>query len=226
IRTTIALNQANVKVCGMHAGVSVGPDGATHQMLEDLALMRALPHMMVISACDAEEARKAVVAAAKIEGPVYLRFAREKTPIMTTGETPFQIGKASVFWKSEHPAAIIFATGPLLYQALCAARDLEKEGVGVAVANVHTIKPLDTDQIISLARETGAVVTVEEHQVMGGLGSAVAECLATNYPVPHEFIGIHDRFGQSGTPEELYKEYGMDTPAIAVAVKRAIERKE
>jgi transketolase len=223
IRTTVALNEANVKVCGMHAGVSVGPDGATHQMLEDMTLMRALPNMVVISPCDAEEARKATIAAATHVGPVYLRFAREKTPVMTTEETPFEIGKSNVMWTSEKPDVAVFATGPLVFYALTAAKELEKE-ISVSVINVHSIKPLDK-KIVEYAKGAGAVVTVEEHQVAGGLGSAIAELLANEAPLPMEFVGVHDRFGQSGIPEELYREYGMDVPAIIRAIQKAKGRK-
>src|SRR3990167_6665506 len=169
IRTTIGINNIPAIVCGMHAGVSVGPDGATHQELEAIALMRALPHFTVISACDAEEGRKATIAAAKLGSPVYMRWGRDKTPIMTTPETPFEIGKANVLWTPEvtPPEVAIFATGHLVYQALLAARQLEGEGVAVTVTNVHTIKPLDRETILREARAAGAVVTVEEHQVMG-----------------------------------------------------------
>lgn len=229
IRTTIALNEANVKICGMHAGVSVGPDGATHQMLEDIALMRALPNMVVLSPCDAQEAHKATLAAARHEGPVYLRFAREKSPVMTTAETPFSIGKIQVMWKPEDGAkagAALLATGPLLHNALMAAEALKKEGIPVVVANVHTIKPLDVDAITALAEECGAVVTVEEHQIAGGLGGAVAEVLGVAAPVPMEFVGMHDRFGQSGEPPELYREYGMDAASIVEAAKKVIARKK
>ena len=185
-------------IAGCHAGVSVGPDGATHQALEDMALMRVQPHMTVISPCDSEEARKATLAAAKWNGPVYMRFGREKTPIMTTAETPFEIGKAQVFLQAENPQAAIFATGPLVHNALLAAKELGDSGIGVNVINVATIKPLDRETIIREAKKSGAVVTVEEHQVAGGLGSAIAELLAAASPVPVEFIGVHDQFGQSG----------------------------
>ncbi|MEK7509426.1 MAG: transketolase C-terminal domain-containing protein [Patescibacteria group bacterium] len=221
IRTTIALNNVHAIVCGMHAGVSVGPDGATHQMLEDIALMRAMPNMMVISPCDAEEGRKATIAAAKAGKPVYIRFGREKTPVMTTSETPFEIGKANILYKIQQSDCCIFATGPLVHNALLAARELEKEGISVAVVNVHTIKPLDEETVISCAREAGAVVTVEEHQVNGGLGSAIAELLAKKHPLPIEFIGVQDRFGQSGAPQELIEHYGMGVKNIVEAVKRA-----
>lgn len=265
IRTTIALNNVPVIICGMHAGVSVGPDGATHQMLEDMAIMRAMPNMIVISACDAEEGRKASIAAAKCGKPVYMRFGREKTPVMTTAETPFEIGKVQIFWKSvglqdsqngsemlgagkvateadkssgegdagapqqrrsNHFAnsVAIFATGPLLHNALLAAQQLEKENIGVSVTNVATIKPLDP-AIVEIAKAAGAVVTVEEHQVNGGLGSAIAELLAKNAPMPQEFVGVQDKFGQSGNPAELIEFYGMGVKSIVEAAKEVIARK-
>ena len=225
IRTTISLNRMPVKICGMHAGVSVGPDGATHQALEDMALMRIQPNMTVISPCDSEEARKATLAAALYDGPVYLRFGREKTPVMTTAETRFEIGKANVMWKSDLPQCVIFATGPLVHNALLAARELESQGIAVSVVNVHTIKPLDKETIVREAKNAGAIVTVEEHQVAGGLGSAIAELLAAESPFPIEFIGVHDQFGQSGTPSELIERYGMGVSHIVAASKRAISRK-
>ena len=233
IRTTISINNVPVKIIGSHAGVSVGPDGATHQALEDMALMRVQPRMTVISPCDAEEARKATVAAAKTAGPVYIRLGREKTPVMTTPETPFEIGKANIFWSplrqsadgGDSPSVAIFATGPLVHNALLAARELEKEGMNVVVANIHTVKPLDEETIVVLARGTGAVVTVEEHQIAGGLGSAVAELLAREFPVPMEFIGVHDSFGQSGEPRELIEHYGMGVSHIVSAVKKVAARK-
>lgn len=224
IRTTISLNNVPVKIGGMHAGVSVGPDGATHQALEDMALMRVQPNMTVISPCDSEEARKATLAAAEHPGPVYLRFAREKTPVMTTLETPFALGKANVMWQSEKPQATIIATGPLLFNALKAAQELEKE-IEVEVLNVHTIKPLDREAILASISKTGAIVTVEEHQVAGGLGGAVAELLSAEHPAPIEFIGVHDAFGQSGKPDELIEYYGMGVSHILEAVRRAINRK-
>ncbi len=226
IRTTIALNNVPVIVCGMHVGVSVGPDGATHQMLEDIALMRALPNMIVISPCDAEEGRKATLALAKKGVPGYMRFGREKTPVMTTTDTPFEIGKANVMWRSESPAVVIFATGPLVHNALLAARELESEGVRLSVVNIHTIKPLDKAAVIALARTAGAVVTVEEHQITGGLGGAIAELLAQEYPVPMECIGVNDAFGQSGTPNELIEHYRMGVFHIGEAAKKAIARKK
>lgn len=224
IRTTISINDVPVKIAGMHAGISVGPDGATHQALEDMALMRAQPRMTVISPCDAEEARKATLAAAVHNGPVYLRFAREKTQVMTTDKTPFEIGKANVVWKSKVPEVVVFATGPLLYQALLAARELDEE-LQTTVVNIHTIKPLDRDTILKEAKKAGAVVTVEEHQIAGGMGSAVAELLAKALPLPVEFVGVDDQFGQSGETAELLAHYRMDAPAIVQAIKRAKERK-
>lgn len=228
IRTTIAINDVPVIICGMHAGVSVGPDGATHQMLEDIALMRAMPNMIVLSACDSEEGRKATIAAAKLGKPVYMRFGRDKTPIMTTSETPFEIGKAQLFWQptSQTCGVAIFATGHLLYQALLAAKQLEAEGISVSVTNVHTIKPIDREAVVCAARAAGAVVTVEEHQIAGGFGSAVAEVLAEECPVPMEFVGMHDSFGQSGEPQELIEHYKMSAPSIVVAVKKVIPRKK
>ena len=225
IRTTIAINNVPVIVCGMHAGVSVGPDGATHQALEDMAMMRALPRFTVISACDAEEGRKATLAAAKLGSPVYMRWGREKSPIMTTPETPFEIGKANIFWKSDKPQVAIFATGSLVHNALLAARELEKQKIAVTVVNVHTIKPLDEETVVKLAREAGAVVTVEEHQVHGGLGGAIAERLALKAPTPIEFIGMQDKFGQSGTAAELVEHYGMGPKSIMQATKKALSRR-
>lgn len=225
IRTTIALNEMPVKVCGMHAGVSVGPDGATHQMLEDIGLMRMLPHMVVVYPADAEEARKATRAAAFNGKPTYLRFAREKTPVMTTAETPFEIGRAYTMWTGDAPQVVLIGMGPLLYEALLAARELEKEGISVSVINSHTVKPLDTETILGAVREAGAVVTIEEHQKAGGLGSAVSEFLSSVYPVPHEFVAVEDQFGQSGEPAELLRHYKLDRVAIVDAVRRVISRK-
>ncbi|MGD1003708.1 MAG: transketolase C-terminal domain-containing protein [Minisyncoccia bacterium] len=227
IRTTIAYNDANVKIAGHHAGISVGPDGATHQATEDIAMMRALPNMKVFVPCDAIEARKATLASAQIYGPIYLRFQREKTPIMTTDETPFIPGTAEIFWQSKKPEVLIIGCGGLLYNALLAARELEeKEEIGTAVLNCASIKPLDEKKIVELAKKIGAVVTVEEHQVQGGLGGAVAEVLAKYAPTPIEFIGMQDTFGESGQPDELIKKYGMMPKDIVMAAKRAIRRKK
>lgn len=226
IRTTIALNDVPVKVCGMHAGISVGPDGATHQMLEDIAMMRALPNMIVVVPADAEEGRKATLAAAFTGKPAYLRFGRDKVATFTTPETPFTIGKAYYLWKAEKPDVAIVGCGHLLYDALLAARELEKKGIAVSVVNSHTVKPLDEKTILSAAKEAGAVVTIEEHQAAGGLGGAVSEFLSKNHPTPMEFVAVQDRFGQSGEPPELMKEYGLDMPAIVAAVERVHKREK
>jgi transketolase len=226
IRTTIAYNNANVKIAGHHAGISVGPDGATHQATEDIAMMRVLPNMRVIVPCDAVEARKATLAASQIYGPIYLRFQREKTPIMTTDETPFIPGNAEIFWQSKKPEVLIIGCGGLLYNALLAARELEGVRIGAVVLNCASVKPLDEKKIVELAKKIGAVVTVEEHQVHGGLGGAVAEVLAKYAPTPIEFIGMQDTFGESGAPEELIKKYGMTPKDIVMAAKRSVKRKK
>jgi transketolase len=226
IRTTIAYNDSNVKIAGHHAGISVGPDGATHQATEDIAIMRAMPNMRVFVPCDAIEARKATLAAAQVWGPAYLRFQREKTPIMTTDETPYVPGKAEIFWQSKKPEVLIVGCGSLLYNALVAARELEEEKIGSIVLNMHTIKPLDEKKLAELAKKCGAVVTVEEHQIEGGLGGAVAEALARHAPTPVEFIGMHDTFGESGAPAELIAKYGMAAKDIRAAAKRAMRRKQ
>ncbi len=226
IRTTIAYNNSNVKIGGHHAGISVGPDGATHQATEDIAMMRAMPNMKVIVPCDAVEARKATLAAARIWGPVYLRFGREKTAVMTTDFTPFVPGKAEIFWQSRGSDVLIIGCGGLLYNALLAACDLEKEKIGTIVLNCHTIKPIDDKKIVELARKCGAVVTVEEHQIGGGLGGAVAEVLAKHAPTPMEFVGLHDTFGESGPPAALIEKYGMGVKDIKAAVKKVLKRKK
>lgn len=225
IRTTIAYNDSNVKIAGHHAGISVGPDGATHQATEDIAWMRTIPNMKVFVPCDAIEAKKATLASAKIWGPVYIRFAREKTAVLTTEETPFQPGRAEIFWRSRLPQAAIIACGTLVYNALLAARELEKEKIGTIVLNNHTIKPIDEEMIVEIAKKTRAVVTVEEHQVNGGMGSAVAEVLARRAPTPIEFVGLQDTFGESGPPAELISKYGMGVEDIKKAVKRVLKRK-
>src|SRR3989338_606464 len=223
IRTTIALNNMNVKIAGAHAGVSVGPDGATHQALEDMALMRVMPRMNVIYPCDAIEAKKATLAAARMAGPVYLRFARTGTPQFTTEKTPFQVGRAEVFHEGKD--VTIVACGPLVYEALCAAQELEQQNISVEVINNHTIKPLDADTILRSLKKTKALVTVEEHQIAGGMGSAVVEMLAQRFPVPVEMIGVKDRFGESGEPDELWDAFGLSCPHIVEAVKRVMKRK-
>jgi len=230
IRTTIAYNDRKVIIVGSHAGISVGADGGTHQALEDLALMRVIPNMDVLSPCDSLEAKKMTIILAKgnqSKKPAYLRLAREKTPIITTEETPVQIGKAEIYWLPDIGLAQvgIIVTGGLMHRALLAAKELEAEGIKTKVLNLSTIKPIDVNAIVALAKETKRIVTVEEHQVAGGMGGAVAEVLAQNYPVPIEFIGVQDKFGQSGTPDELIEHYGMGKNSIKEAVKRVLNRK-
>jgi transketolase len=224
VRTTMALNQTNVKIAGAHAGVSVGPDGATHQAIEDIAIMRVIPNMIVVVPCDSNQTHKATLAVAARFGPTYLRFGRAESAVITTDDTPFEIGKAQTFRDGDDVA--IVACGILVYTALIAADELaRKDGIQCRVVNNHTIKPMDEPAIVAAAADCGAVVTVEEHQVAGGMGSRVAEILAEKHPVPIEFIGVHDRFGQSGSPQELIEEYGMGASAIVAAVKRALARK-
>ncbi len=224
VRTIMALNETNVKIAGAHAGVSVGPDGATHQAIEDIAIMRVIPHMTVVVPCDSVQTKKATIALSERFGPVYLRFAREKSAIVTSDATPFEVGKAQTF-RNGNDVAIV-ACGILVYNALVAADELAREdGIEARVINNHTIKPMDEDTIVEAARACGAVVTVEEHQVHGGMGSAVAETLAAKAPTAIEFVGVQDRFGQSGDPAELIEFYGMGTAAIKDAVRRAYARK-
>jgi len=224
IRTTIALNDVPVKIAGAHAGVSVGPDGATHQMLEDMALMRAMPNMVVVAPADAIETRKATVEIAKNGKPTYIRFAREATAVFTTDRTPFKIGRAETLWVSDNPQVAIIACGPLVYEALKAAKELSKR-IEVLVINSHTIKPIDELAIIRAAKTCGAIVTVEEHQINAGLGGAVAEVLSRNFPTPIEMIGMPDQFGESGEPDELLEKYHMKSHDIVEAVKKVIARK-
>lgn len=224
IRTTIAYNDSNVKIAGHHAGISVGPDGATHQAIEDIATMRSIARMTVIVPCDAIEARKATLAAAHVWGPVYLRLAREKTPLVTTEDTPFTPGKVQILWESQKPKVTIVAAGALVHLALLAAKELESEKIGTIVLNCHTIKPLDEAGILAAVKRTGAVVTAEEHNVLGGLGGAVAELLGKRMPTPMEFIGMQDVFGESGAPHELIEKYGMGAGSIKDAAKRALKR--
>jgi len=224
IRTTIAYNQSNVKIAGHHSGLLTGPDGATHQSTEDIALMRVLPNMTIFSPCDAIEAKKVTLEAAKINGPVYLRFTRDKTPILTSEQTPFDRNNIETFWINENPKVTIFATGYLLFQALLATKKLEEQGIEVLVANVSTIKPVDENTIIELAKKSGKVVTVEDHQVAGGMGSMIAEVLAQNLPTPIEFVGLKDTFGESGQPLELIKKYNLDDEAIEKAVRKILAK--
>lgn len=225
IRTTIALNDVPVKIVGAHAGISVGPDGATHQMLEDIALMRAMPNMIVVVPADAVQAKMATIEMAKNGKPSYLRLQREKTPVFTTHESPFEIGKAQVLWESGNPEVAIVACGALVYESLLAAQKLEESGMGSIVINSHTVKPLDKETILKAARTTGAVLTVEEHQVAGGLGGAVAELLSFRHPVPMDYVGMQDSFGESGKPDELLEKYGMKSGYIVQKAKKLIETK-
>ncbi|MGI6037434.1 MAG: transketolase family protein [Limnochordia bacterium] len=224
IRTTVCYTDLNVKFGGAHGGISVGPDGATHQALEEVALMRVLPNMTVIVPCDAEETRKATLAAAAIDGPVYLRFGREAVPVVTDEATPFTVGKANLCRQGKDVTVI--ANGPLVYEALVAAENLAEEGIDVRVINMHTVKPLDGEMILQAAQETGAIVTAEEHQIYGGLGGAVAELLAQKHPTPMELVGIRDTFGESGKPEELMGKYGLTSSHVVEAIRRVLARKK
>lgn len=223
IRTTICLNDQPVKVIGSHAGVSVGPDGATHQMLEDIALMRSLPNMVVVVPCDHHEARRATEALAKLNKPAYMRLAREKSTVITTEKTPFALGRAQVLVTGDDVTVI--AAGPLLYEALLAAKAMHDKGVSVEVINLATVKPLDEQTILRSVKKTGAVVSVEEGQVNGGMGGAVAELLAERLPRPLYRIGVRDRFGQSGVPTQLWDEYELSAPHIVRAITQIIKRK-
>jgi transketolase len=224
IRTTVALSDVPVKIAGAHAGLTVGPDGATHQALEDIALMRVIPNMIVIAPTDAIETRKAVVAAAKNKKPTYIRFEKVKAPVFTTNETPFKIGSANILWEDKDPKVAIIAAGPLVYEALKAAKKLASSNISSIVINSHTIKPIDEQAITHAAKIAGAVVTVEEHQVNGGLGGAVSEVLARKFPVPIEFIGMPDKFGESGEPIQLLRRYKMLSTDIVSAAKRVIRK--
>lgn len=223
LRVSVAYSEANVKVAGAHAGLSVGPDGATHQAMEDIAMVRVLPNMTVVVPCDSLETKKATLALTKLIGPAYLRFGREKTPVFTTASTPFQVGRAEIFRPGED--LTIIGCGALVYECLKAADELRSEGISAQVINCHTIKPIDFKTISHAAAETGAVVTVEEHQVSGGLGGAVAEVLTKHYPVPQEFVGMPDHFGESGQPEELLEKWEMTSKYIIQKSKLALARK-
>lgn len=224
IRTTICLNNRPVRIVGSHAGISVGPDGATHQMLEDIALMRVLPGMVVIAPGDAVEAEKATLALAKDKRPAYLRLAREATPIITTDKTPFEIGKAYVY--QEGTDVTLLATGTMTFHALAAADKLLKDGIHAEVIHVPTIKPLDAKTILESVKKTGCVVTAEEAQINGGFGGAIAELLAEQHPVPLFRIGMKDRFGESGEPEELMVHFGLDAKHITLAAHSVMQRKD
>ena len=223
IRTTICYNDVSVKIIGSHAGVSVGPDGATHQALEDIAIMRSLPNMIVISPADSVEAKKATLAMARLAKPCYMRLSREKIPVVTTEQTPFEIGRAEVFYEGSD--VVIIATGQMVYRALLAAKEMELYKISVRVINCHTIKPLDKQTVLKAAEDCGAIVTAEEHQVTGGLGGAVAELLSQNFPVPLKIIGIEDRFGESGEPNELMEKFGLTEKAIVKAITEVLRIK-
>lgn len=223
IRTTVCYSDLNVKIAGAHGGISAGGDGATHQSLEDIAVMRVLPNMNVIVPCDANEAKKATIAAAAVHGPCYLRFAREATPIFTSEEDAFEIGKAKTLRDGND--ATVIACGPLVYEALLAHDLLKEQGISLRVINMHTVKPLDEAAVLKAAAETGAIVTVEEAQVMGGLGGAVAETLVKNKPVPVEMMAIFDTFLECGTPSELACKYKLISADIAEAVQKVLKRK-
>jgi transketolase len=223
VRTIMALNETNVKIAGAHAGVSVGPDGATHQAIEDIAIMRVIPHMTVVVPCDAVQTKKATLALSDAWGPAYLRFGREKSAVVTTEGTPFELGIAQTFRDGSDVA--IVACGILVYNALVAADHLAADGIDCRVVNNHTVKPMDEEAIVDAAQTCGAVVTVEEHQKQAGMGSRVAEILAQKRPTPIEMIGVDDTFGQSGDPAELIEYYGMGIGAIEAAARRVYERK-
>lgn len=224
IRTTICYSNLNVKIGGSHSGLMVGPDGATHQALEEISIMRCLPHMTVLVPCDLVETKKATIAAADYNGPVYIRYGRENVPIITEDKTPFEIGKAIKM--REGSDVCIMACGSMVYESLMAAELLEKEGIKARVLNIHTIKPIDKQAIIDAAKECGAIVTAEEHQIFGGFGSAVAEVVVANSPVPMEFVGVNDTFGESGKPADLIVKYGLKDINVVEAVKKVLKRKK
>ena len=222
IRQSIAYSGKNVKIAASHAGLTLGEDGATHQILEDIGLMKMLPGMVVINPCDYEQTKAATIAIAEFDGPVYLRFGRPKWPVFTPANQKFEIGKAVTF--QEGNDVTIIATGHCVWESLKAAEELEAEGLSVEVINIHTIKPLDNDAILKSAAKTGRVVTAEEHQMNGGLGDSVAQLLARNNPTPIEYVAVDDSFGESGKPEELFEKYGLGKSSIVAAVKRVMKR--
>ncbi|MEP7258851.1 MAG: transketolase family protein [Flavitalea sp.] len=223
IRQSVAYSGKNVKICASHAGVTLGEDGATHQILEDIGLMKMLPGMTVIVPCDYNQTKLATIAIAEYEGPVYLRFGRPVWPIFTNPDEPFVIGKAQFF--SEGTDVSIFACGHMVWKAIEAGKILEEQGLKVEVVNIHTIKPLDTEAVIRSITKTRCAVTVEEHNVIGGLGDAIAQVAAKHLPIPIEYVGTQDTFGESGTPTELLKKYGLDTPDVLKAVEKVMKRK-
>ena len=223
IRTTVCYSDLNVKIGGSHSGLMVGPDGATHQALEEIAIMRCLPKMSVVVPCDYIETKKATMACAYKSGPVYIRYGRENVPIITKEETPFELGKANVLREGKDVA--IMACGTMVYESLMAADILEKKGIKAKVINIHTVKPIDEKAVIDAAKECGAVVTAEEHQIFGGFGSAVAEVLVRNFPVPMEIVGVNDAFGESGEPYDLIAKFGLKDVNIAAAAEKVLKRK-
>ena len=223
VRQSIAYSGKNVKICASHAGLTLGEDGATHQILEDIGLMRMLPGMTVIVPCDFNQTKQATLALAVHEGPAYLRFGRPKWPVFIPADMPFEIGKAQVL--EEGSDVSIFACGHLVWRALQAAEELARDGVKAEVINIHTIKPLDQTAVIASARKTGCVVTCEEHNRYGGLGDVIAQTLATQLPTPQEYVAVNDNFGESGTPDQLLKKYGLDMPDIIAATHRVMARK-
>jgi transketolase len=224
IRQAVAYSGKNVKIAASHAGLTLGEDGATHQILEDIGLMKMLPGMVVINPCDYNQTKAATIAAAKDDGPVYLRFGRPSVPIFTPADQEFEIGKAVHL--NEGSDVTIVATGHLVWKAIEAGTELAKEGLSVDLINIHTIKPLDADAILKSVAKTGAIVTCEEHNVLGGLGESVARVLALNNPTPQEFIAVNDSFGESATPDQLMEKYGLGTGHIIAAVKKVISRKK
>lgn len=224
IRTTICYSNLNVKIGGSHSGLMVGPDGATHQALEEIAIMRCLPNMTVLVPCDVVETKKATLAAAYFPGPVYIRYGRENIPVITDEATPFEIGKAVKM--KEGKDVCIMACGSMVYEALMAAEILEQEGIKARVLNIHTIKPIDKQAIVEAAKDCGAIVTAEEHQIFGGFGSAVAEVVVANNPVPMEFVAVNDTFGESGKAADLMAKYGLKDVNIVEAVKKVLNRKK
>ena len=223
IRQSIAYSGKNVKICASHAGLTLGEDGATHQILEDIGLMKMLPHMVVINPCDYNQTKAATIAIAEYEGPVYLRFGRPKVANFTPSDTKFVIGKADVL--TEGSDVTIIATGHLVWEAIQAAEALNEAGISAEVLNMATIKPLDEKAILASVAKTGCVVTAEEHNRFGGLGESVAQTLTTNHPVPQEFVAVNDSFGESGTPAQLMEKYGLNAAAIEAAAKKVIARK-
>jgi transketolase len=224
IRQSIAYSGKNVKICASHAGVTLGEDGATHQILEDIGLMKMLPHMTVIVPCDYNQTKAATIAIADHHGPVYLRFGRPSWPIFTNPDEPFVIGKAQRF--SEGTDLSIFACGHMVWNAIQAGAALQEKGLSVEVINIHTIKPIDEEAILESIRKTRCAVTVEEHNIIGGLGDAVSQVAARNFPIPIEYIGTYDTFGESGTPDQLLKKYHLDVPDIIAAAEKVLGRKQ